>query len=153
MSRPLVVAGIAVAIAAASLLAPAVPRGPSTPVAPAPAPAGLAKAFAGISAADRAVVAGLYDALATAVEKDDTLVTSTKVLADGVGRALDLAFDGRKPSADGSLGEAIDNHLAAAMGFHGEPPDFKASVPDVIVTPSLRAKIVAGLREIASAAR
>lgn len=120
--------------------------------APAPAPSGLARAFAGVSSGDRAVICGVYESLAKAVEKDDALVTTTRVLADGIGRGLDLAFDGRKPSADGSLGEAIDAHLATVMGFlddKGNP----AAIPDIVITPAMRSKIVAGLRDVSNAAR
>ena len=114
---------------------------------PAPANSDLAKAFAAIAPADRAIVGSVYAALASAVERDETRITSTKVLADGIGCAIDLAFDGRKVSADGSLGAAIDKHIAAALDF---PAD---ELLDVIVTPTLRPKIVAALRSVAEAAR
>lgn len=144
----------AVVVAAFSIFqkpgnAPVPPPAPTPAPAPSPAPANsdLAKAFAAVAPADRALVGSVYAALAAAVERDETRVTSTKVLAEGIGCAIDLAFDGRKVSPDGSLGEAIDRHIAAALGF---PTD---ELLDVIVTPTLRPKVVSALRSVAEAAR
>lgn len=144
----------AIVIAAFSLFPKpgTVPVPPPAPVpAPAPSPSpvssDLAKAFASVAPGDRALVGSVYAALADAVSRDTTLVTSTKVLADGIGRSLDLAFDGRTPSPDGSLGVAIDKHLAESLGFP------TGELLDVIVTPTMRPKIVAALRSVAEAAR
>lgn len=127
------------------------PTPPPAPVVPAPSPSpansDLAKAFAAVAPADRALVGSVYAAIADAVERDDVLITSTKVLADGIGRSIDLAFDGRKVSPDGSLGAAIDKHIASALDF---PAD---EIFDVVVTPPLRAKIVTALRSVSAAAR
>lgn len=139
---------VAVALAAASLY-PSL-RGPALPIPPAPAqpdaplpdPA-LQRALAGVSAADRADLASLYGSLADAVEKDETTVSTTRVLVDGIVRSIDLAFAGRRLSADGSLGNAIDAHMALALGYAA------VEVPDVVVTPVLRAKAVAGMRSVA----
>lgn len=147
---PWAVLAAALALAAFSL----VPSRPAPSPTPAPTPVapavngGLAAAFQAVSAADRADVASLYGSLADAVERDTATVSTTKVLAEGIGRSLDLAFAGRKLSADGSLGVAIDAHMAVALGFvdeHGNP----AGIPDVVLTPALRAKAVAGLRDVA----
>lgn len=154
MSRQTLLIVAAVVVAAFSIFQKPVSVPVPTPVpapapAPSPAPANsdLAKAFAAIAPADRAIVGSVYAALASAVERDETRITSTKVLADGIGCALDLAFDGRRVSADGNLGVAIDAHIAAALGF---PTD---ELLDVIVTPAIRPKIVAALRSVAEAAR
>jgi len=128
-----------------------VPTPPPAPVVPVPAPtpanSDIAKALAAVAPADRVLVGSVYAALADAVERDDVLITSTKVLADGIGRSLDLAFDGRKVSPDGSLGTAIDKHIAQALGFPS------GEILDVVVTPTMRAKIVTALRSVSDAAR
>lgn len=151
MKRQTVVLIAAAVIALYSVFQKPGPTPPPAPVAPVPSPApansDLAKAFAAIAPADRVLVGSVYAALADAVERDDVLITSTKVLADGIGRSLDLAFDGRKVSADGSLGVAIDKHIARALDF---PAD---EILDVIVTPTMRTKIVAALRSVSASAR
>lgn len=112
------------------------------------APAGpLASTLAAVAADDRAVLSSVYAALADAIEKDGTVIVSTATLADGTGRALDLAFRGRKLTGDGAVGEAIDKHIATALGWDA------GAIPDVIVTPVLRGKVAAAYREIAAAAR
>jgi hypothetical protein len=100
-----------------------------------------------VPADDRAVLSSIYAALADAVEKDGTVIVSTATLADGTGRALDLAFHGRKLAGDGAVGEAIDKHIATALGWDA------GAIPDVIVTPVLRGKVAAAYREISAAAR
>lgn len=121
---------------------------PSQPAPPAAAPAGpLASILDGLPPADRAGIASLYESLADAVERDDVIVMSTLILADAIGRALDLAFDGRKLKADGSVGEAIDAHVATSLGYT------PGEIPDLVMTPVLRGKVVVALREVAAAAR
>jgi hypothetical protein len=151
MTRQAISIIVAVALAAASLY-PSL-RGTSLPPPPAPAPApttpaatdpALQRALSGVSAADRADLASLYGSLADAVESDEATVTTTRVLVDGIVRSIDLAFAGRRLSADGSLGEAIDAHMSVALGYAA------GAVPDVVVTPALRSKAVAALRSVAS---
>ena len=85
--------------------------------------------------------------LADAVEKDTTIVTTTAILADGVGRSSDLAFNGRKVSEDGALGVLIDNHIAGFLGFE------KGVILDVVITAANRPTVVAALRSVADKAR
>lgn len=131
------VAGVAVA-------AGITPSRTATPPTP---PAGpLAAALAGLPDADRADLASLYGSLADAVERDDSVVLSTLVLAEGIGRSLDLAFDGRKLKDDGSVGEAIDAHIATSMGYT------PGEIPDLVMTPVLRGKAAKALREVSTIA-
>jgi hypothetical protein len=147
VSKPLAIAIVAAAIAAFSVL-PRPAAVPAAPAAPSPAPASgdLTKAFAGVSPADRRLVAGVYSALAYAIEHDASRVRTLGTLAEGIGFAIDFAFEGRKPSADGSLGRAIDAHIASEMGF--QPGEFL----DVVMTPVSRQKAAAALRSVAAAA-
>lgn len=143
MTRQVISIIVAVALAAASLYPSLRAPAPS----PAPEASGtdhaLQQALAGVSAADRSDLASLYGSLADAVERDEATVTTTRVLVDGIVRSIDLAFAGRRLTADGSLGAAIDAHMAAALGYAA------GEVPDVVVTPVLRGKAVAGLRSVA----
>lgn len=114
-------------------------------VVPAPAVSGVAIAFEKVSASDRAIVASLYAALADAVERDSTIITTMSQLADATGRSLDLAFAGRRIS-DGSLGDSIDAFVAREAGLDPSAP------ADVAVTAAGRAKVVAAFRAISVAA-
>lgn len=145
MTRQVISIIVAVALAAASLYPSLRVPDPAPP--PAPEASGtdpaLKRALAGVSAADRADLASLYGSLADAVEQDAATVTTTLVLVEGIGKSIDLAFAGRRLSADGSLGTAIDAHLSLALGYAA------GNVPDVVVTPEVRSKAVAGLRSVA----
>lgn len=143
MSRAAVAAAVAAVAIAVAIVSPGRQR---TAPAVDHTPAGLSQAFAAVSTADRKAIAGLYSSLATAIERDDTLIAGTGVMAAGIGRSLDLAFDGRKVSPDGSLGNAIDAHVASALGFPA------GDMLDVVMTPALRAKAAAALREVSAAA-
>jgi hypothetical protein len=146
VTKPVVLAVLAAALAAFSVFQQAVPH-PAPPPSPTPANSDLAKAFAAVAPGDRVLVGSVYETLAAAVERDATRITRMGVLAEGIGLSLDFAFDGRKPSADGSLGRAIDAHIAAALGFPA------GEMLDIVVTPTSRPKIVAALRSVAAAAR
>lgn len=149
MSKSLAPAVIAVALLWVAFGRPLQPA-PAPAPSPAPAPVRpedpLKAAFDSIAPADREIIGNLYEALADAVERDTSVVTSTAVLADGIGRSIDLAFAGRTVS-DGTLGELIDAHIAGYLGFE------KGKILDIVITSANRPTVVSALRSVAAKAR
>lgn len=105
----------------------------------------VAVALRSASSDDRQMVAGIYDALADITERDAaaSLISTTGMWRQCHSTALRLAaggtsLPGKYPGLDAAVEQTLAKHL---------------TLDNVAVTPEVRAKIVAGCREVATDAR
>lgn len=105
----------------------------------------LKEKFKSVNAEDAEVIRSLYLAMSVALKNDDSIIKRLSDVADATGRAIDLAFNGRKIS-DGDIGDAIDRFVARRLDLDEENP------ADIALTPEKKIAAIEAFQAISEAA-